>query len=201
METSPSVAHLKDMSNSERAGLETAGVQIANLAGGCFWCLEAVFDRLQGVTSVESGYMGGHVDKPTYRQVCEGNTGHAEIVRVTFDPQKISFADLLEVFFTVHDPTTPNRQGNDVGTQYRSAIFYTSEAQHAQAEKTIAELNASNTLPGPVVTTVEPAKEFFVAEDYHQEYFANNSYQPYCQFVVSPKVKKFEKKFAEKVKA
>jgi len=145
--------------------------------------------------------MGGHVDKPTYRQVCEGNTGHAEIVRVTFDPQKISFADLLEVFFTVHDPTTPNRQGNDVGTQYRSAIFYTSEAQHAQAEKTIAELNASNTLPGPVVTTVEPAKEFFVAEDYHQEYFANNSYQPYCQFVVSPKVKKFEKKFAEKVKA
>jgi len=201
MKTSPSVAHLKDMSNSERAGLETAGVQIANLAGGCFWCLEAVFDRLQGVTSVESGYMGGHVDKPTYRQVCEGNTGHAEIVRVTFDPQKISFADLLEVFFTVHDPTTPNRQGNDVGTQYRSAIFYTSEAQHAQAEKTIAELNASNTLPGPVVTTVEPAKEFFVAEDYHQEYFANNSYQPYCQFVVSPKVKKFEKKFAEKVKA
>ncbi len=145
--------------------------------------------------------MGGHVDKPTYRQVCEGNTGHAEIVRVTFDPQKISFADLLEVFFTVHDPTTPNRQGNDVGTQYRSAIFYTSEAQRAQAEKSIAELNASHTLPGPVVTLVEPAKEFFVAEDYHQEYFVNNSYQPYCQFVVSPKVKKFEKKFAEKVKA
>jgi len=175
--------------------------ETAILGGGCFWCLEAVFDRLQGVTSVESGYMGGHVDKPTYKQVCGGNTGHVEVVRVTFDPQKISFADLLEVFFTVHDPTTLNRQGNDVGTQYRSVIFYNSEDQRKQAGKATADLNASHTLSGPVVTAVEPAKEFFVAEDYHQEYFVNNSYQPYCQFVVSPKVKKFEKKFAERIKA
>jgi peptide-methionine (S)-S-oxide reductase len=190
-----------EIKDDKTAGVATKASEATVLGGGCFWCLEAVFDRLQGVTSVESGYMGGHVDKPTYRQVCNGDTGHVEVVRVTFDPQNISFSDLLEVFFTVHDPTTLNRQGNDVGTQYRSAIFYTSEAQKTQSEKAIAELNASSALPGPVVTSVEPAKEFFVAEDYHQEYFVNNSNQPYCQFVVSPKVKKFEKKFADKMKA
>lgn len=178
-----------------------ANIQTAILAGGCFWCLEAVFDRVDGVESVQSGYMGGRVDRPTYRQVCEGTTGHAEVVRVNFDPEKITFADLLEVFFTIHDPTTLNRQGNDVGTQYRSAIFYTSDEQRRQAEETIAKLNASRAFPDPIVTTVEPAKEFFMAEDYHQEYFANNSYQPYCQFVVAPKVKKFQQKFAEKMKA
>lgn len=177
-----------------------ANLQTAILAGGCFWCLEAVFDRLDGVESVESGYMGGHVDRPTYRQVCEGTTGHAEVVRITFDPEKTSFTELLDVFFTVHDPTTLNRQGNDVGTQYRSAIFYTSEEQRRQAEEAIARLNAARAFPGPIVTTVEPAKEFFMAEDYHQEYFANNSYQPYCQFVVAPKVKKFQEKFGAKMK-
>jgi peptide-methionine (S)-S-oxide reductase len=177
-----------------------ANLQTAILAGGCFWCLEAVFDRLDGVESVESGYMGGHVDRPTYRQVCEGTTGHAEVVRITFDPEKTSFTELLDVFFTVHDPTTLNRQGNDVGTQYRSAIFYTSDEQRRQAEEAIARLNAAHAFPAPIVTLVEPAKEFFMAEDYHQEYFANNSYQPYCQFVVAPKVKKFQEKFGEKMK-
>jgi peptide-methionine (S)-S-oxide reductase len=177
-----------------------SNLETAVLGGGCFWCLEAVFDRLDGVTSVESGYMGGHVDRPTYRQVCTGNTGHVEVVRVTFDPQKLSFAELLDVFFTIHDPTTLNRQGNDMGTQYRSVIFYNSEAQRLQAERAIAEVNASHEWPNPVVTAVEPAKEFFVAEDYHQEYFENNGNQPYCQFVVAPKVKKFQQKFAEKMK-
>lgn len=176
-------------------------LQTAVLGGGCFWCLEAIFDNLQGVKSVESGYMGGRVKNPAYREVCEGTTGHAEVARVTFDADEISFPDLLEVFFLIHDPTTLDRQGNDVGTQYRSVIFYTSDEQRLQAEHAIAELNASHTHPDPVVTAVEPAKEFFMAEDYHQEYFANNSYQPYCQFVVAPKVKKFREKFAEKIKA
>jgi peptide-methionine (S)-S-oxide reductase len=184
------VEHLKGMSNS----------QTAVFGGGCFWCIEAVFDQLKGVESVESGYMGGKNPNPTYQQVCEGNTGHVEIVRVNFDPQHISFTELLDVFFTVHDPTTLNRQGNDVGTQYRSVIFYTSEEQKQQAEEAIAKLNSSRALPSPVVTTVEPAKDFFVAENYHQEYYANNSSQPYCQFVISPKMKKFQQKFRDKMK-
>lgn len=175
--------------------------EIAILGGGCFWCLEAVFDKLDGVKSVESGYMGGTVDKPTYRQVCSGNTGHAEVVRVSFDPQELSYRDLLDVFFATHDPTTLNRQGNDVGTQYRSVIFYTSEDQRRTAEQVIAELNASRQWPNPIVTRVEPAQQFFMAEDYHQEYYVNNPNQPYCQFVVAPKVKKFQQKFAEKVKS
>ncbi|HZD93346.1 MAG TPA: peptide-methionine (S)-S-oxide reductase MsrA [Candidatus Sulfotelmatobacter sp.] len=169
--------------------------------GGCFWCLEAVFDRMQGVSSVESGYMGGHVDNPTYRQVCDGNTGHVEVVRVTFNPSEVSFGELLDAFFTVHDPTTLNRQGNDVGTQYRSVIFYTSEDQYREAKKKIDELTAARTWPAPIVTSLEPASKFFVAEDYHQEYFVNNGNQPYCQFVVAPKVKKFQQKFAEKLKS
>ena len=171
------------------------------LGGGCFWCLEAVFDRMAGVKSVESGYMGGKLDNPTYRQVCSGATGHVEVVRVTFDTSELSFRDILEVFFAIHDPTTLNRQGNDVGTQYRSVIFYTSDEQRAIAEQMISELNAAHTWPNPIVTTVEPATKFFMAEDYHQEYYANNSSQPYCQFVVAPKVKKFQQKFAEKMKA
>jgi len=175
--------------------------ETAYLGGGCFWCLEAVFDRLKGVSAVESGYMGGRVENPTYRQVCGGDTGHVEIVRVTFDPQEISFPDLLDVFFAIHDPTTLNQQGNDVGTQYRSVIFYASDEQRREAEQAIAALNASRTLPGPVVTAVEPAGAFYIAEDYHQEYYANNSRQPYCQFVVSPKVKKFQQKFADRVRA
>ena len=175
--------------------------EIAVLAGGCFWCLEAVFDRLAGVKSVESGYMGGHVENPTYKQVCSGTTGHVEVARVTFDPAELSYHELLEVFFTIHDPTTLNRQGNDVGTQYRSVIFYSSEEQRREAERTISELNAAHLWPDPIVTAIEPAATFFIAEDYHQEYYDNNSFQPYCQFVVAPKVKKFQQKFAEKMKA
>lgn len=176
-------------------------LQTAVFGGGCFWCLEAVFDRMQGVTAVESGYMGGHVDNPTYRQVCDGNTGHVEVVRVTFDPAGTSFRELLDVFFTIHDPTTLNQQGNDFGTQYRSVIFYSSEEQHNEARKKIEELTAARAFPSPIVTSLEPASKFYVAEDYHQEYFTNNGNQPYCQFVVAPKVKKFEQKFAEKMKA
>jgi peptide-methionine (S)-S-oxide reductase len=175
--------------------------ETAVLGGGCFWCLEAVFDRMAGIKSVESGYMGGHIDNPTYRQVCSGNTGHVEVVRVTFDSDELSFRDALEVFFAIHDPTTLNRQGNDVGTQYRSVIFYSSEEQRRVAEQMISELNAAHTWPNPIVTTVEPATKFFMAEDYHQEYYANNASQPYCQFVVAPKVKKFQQKFAGKIKA
>ncbi len=178
-----------------------ADLQTAILGGGCFWCLEAVYDRVLGVTQVESGYAGGHVNPPTYRQVCNGDTGHAEVVRVTFDPAQISYRELLDVFFTVHDPTTLNRQGNDSGTQYRSVIYFMSDEQKQEAEKTITELNGAHAWPNPIVTTVEKAPQFYVAEDYHQEYFVNNSNQPYCQFVVAPKVQKFEKKFANKKKA
>src|ERR1051326_8526113 len=176
-------------------------LQTAIFGGGCFWCLEAVFDRMDGVTSVESGYAGGHVENPTYRQVCEGTTGHAEVVRVTFDPAKVSYGELLEAFFSVHDPTTLNRQGNDVGTQYRSVIFYTSEEQYREAKKKIEELTAGREWRDPIVTSVEPAGKFYQAEDYHQEYFANNGSHPYCQLVVAPKVKKFQQKFAQKLKA
>jgi peptide-methionine (S)-S-oxide reductase len=172
--------------------------QTAIFGGGCFWCLEAVFQRVPGVKSVESGYMGGHVDAPTYRQVCSGDTGHVEVVRISFDPAEVSYRDLLEVLFAVHDPTTLNRQGNDVGTQYRSVIFYQSEEQRRDAEQVIAEVGAAREWPGPVVTSLEPAKEFFVAEDYHQDYYANNSGQPYCRLVIAPKLKKFQEKFAAK---
>ncbi|MBA3912461.1 MAG: peptide-methionine (S)-S-oxide reductase MsrA [Acidobacteriales bacterium] len=169
--------------------------------GGCFWCIEAVFNRTSGVKSAISGYMGGRNPKPTYNQVCGGDTGHVEVVEVKFDPAEVSLNDLLEVFFTVHDPTTPNRQGNDVGEQYRSVIFYHSEEQRRQAEEKIAELTAAKKFPSAIVTSIEPASEFYPAEDYHQEYFDNNRHQPYCMFVVAPKVEKFEKKFSEKVKA
>ena len=174
--------------------------EVAIFGGGCFWCTEAVYDSLHGVKSVESGYAGGHVENPTYRQVCGGDTGHVEVVRVTFDPQEISYRDLLDVFFSIHDPTTLNRQGGDVGTQYRSVIFYNSEEQRLAAEQAIATLNASHVWPDPVVTAVEPATKFFIAEDYHQEYFTNNPSQPYCQLVISPKVRKFQQKFAARVK-
>ena len=177
-----------------------AGKEVATLGGGCFWCLEAVFDGLQGVESVESGYTGGKIANPTYEQVCSGNTGHAEVVRVTFDPSTISFKEILEVFFAIHDPTTLNRQGNDAGTQYRSAIFYHTSRQKAAAEQVIAGLTTAKAFDDPIVTEVAPAETFYVAEDYHQEYFANNSHQPYCQYVVAPKVAKFRKKFAAKAK-
>jgi peptide-methionine (S)-S-oxide reductase len=175
--------------------------EVATLGGGCFWCLEAVFDDLRGVESVESGYMGGDVVNPTYRQVCAGTTGHAEVVQVTFDPQIVSFREILEVFFTIHDPTTLNRQGADVGTQYRSAIFYHSPEQKEIAGKTINELNAEGIWNAPIVTEVAPAVEFYAAEDYHQEYYAQNASQPYCRAVVAPKVAKFRQKFLGKLKS
>ena len=174
--------------------------EIATFGGGCFWCLEAVFDDLKGVISVESGYMGGKIANPTYEQVCGGDTGHAEVVRVAFDPAVVSFKELLEVFFVIHDPTTLNRQGNDAGTQYRSAIFYHTPRQKADAEAVIAQLDAAKLWNGPIVTELAPASAFYMAEGYHQEYFARNPYQPYCQAVVAPKVAKFRKHFLEKLK-
>ena len=177
-----------------------AGTEVATLAGGCFWCLEAVFDGLKGVASVESGYMGGRAPNPTYEQVCGGDTGHAEVVRITYDPAQVSFKDLLEVFFVIHDPTTLNRQGNDAGTQYRSAIFYHTSQQKADAAEVIARLNGARLWNGPIVTEVAPASVFYVAEGYHQEYFARNPYQPYCQAVVAPKVAKFRKRFLDRLK-
>jgi len=175
-------------------------LQTATLAGGCFWCLEAVYDEIKGVHSVESGYAGGHMDNPTYRAVCNGDTGHAEVVQVHFDPSVVSYRDLLYVFFAIHDPTTLNRQGADVGTQYRSAIFYHDEEQKKIAEDLIKDLNAQKIWDRPIVTQVEKLDKFYIAEDYHQEYFANNPYQPYCMAVVAPKVSKFRKHFLELLK-
>lgn len=174
--------------------------ETTTLAGGCFWCLEAVYDQLKGVTDVVSGYSNGHVVNPTYRDVCNGTTGHAEVVRVTFDPSVITFRDLLDVFFTIHDPTTLNRQGNDVGTQYRSGIYYHTPEQKATAEQVIRDLTAARLWSDPIVTEVAPVSNFSAAENYHQEYFANNPYQPYCQAVVAPKVAKARKKFFEQWK-
>ena len=175
-------------------------LQKATLAGGCFWCLEAVFDELKGVTSVESGYAGGHVPNPSYQAVCTGMTGHAEVVQVTFDPSVISYEDLLRVFFTIHDPTTLNRQGADVGTQYRSAIFTHDDAQRAAAEAVIREIGDSRLWANPIVTEVKPLDKFYVAENYHQEYFVNNPNQPYCRVVIEPKVAKFRKHFVDKLR-
>ena len=175
--------------------------ETATLAGGCFWCIEAVYDELKGVVSVESGYMGGQTPDPTYAEVCDGNTGHAEVVQITFDPAVVSFRELLEVFFTIHDPTTLNRQGNDIGTQYRSAIFHHTPEQKATAEEVIAALTAAGVWGRPIVTEVAPASKFHVAEDYHQEYFARTgSANPYCSVVVAPKVAKFRKHFLAKLK-
>jgi peptide-methionine (S)-S-oxide reductase len=177
-----------------------AGKEVATLAGGCFWCLEAVFDGMKGVAAVESGYMGGQVANPSYEQVCGGDTGHAEVVRVTFDPAVVSFRELLEVFFVIHDPTTLNRQGNDAGTQYRSAIFYHTPQQKADAEEVIARLDAAKLWGSPIVTDLTLASTFYMAEGYHQEYFARNPYQPYCQAVVAPKVAKFRKHFLDNLR-
>ena len=174
--------------------------QIATLAGGCFWCLEAVFDEVKGVSSVESGYAGGHVENPSYQAVCTGTTGHAEVVRVTFDTDVVSYKDLLHVFFGIHDPTTLNRQGADTGTQYRSAIFYYDEEQKKIAEDLIKDLETKKIWGNPIVTTLEMMDTFYIAENYHQEYFANNPYQPYCMAVVAPKGAKFRKKYLEMLK-
>ncbi len=173
---------------------------VATLAGGCFWCLEAVFDELKGVESVKSGYSGGKVPGPTYAQVCDGDTGHAESVQITFDPAVLSYEDLLTVFFSIHDPTTLNRQGADVGTQYRSAIFYHDEEQKKAAEQVIQKISAAGLWDDPIVTELVPFDKFYMAEDYHQEYFANNSFQPYCRAVIAPKVSKFRREFVNRLK-
>ena len=176
-------------------------LELATLAGGCFWCLDAVYRDLKGVVRVEAGYSGGRVANPSYKSVCSGETGHAEVVRIEFDPAQVPFRDLLRVFFTVHDPTTLNRQGNDVGTQYRSAIFHHTPEQKATAEEVIAALTAAGVWGRPIVTEVAPASKFHVAEDYHQEYFARTgSANPYCSVVVAPKVAKFRKHFLAKLK-
>ena len=176
------------------------GKEVSTLAGGCFWCLEAVYDQLRGVDDVVSGYAGGRVRNPSYQAVCAGTTGHAEVVQVTFDPAVVSFREILQVFFTVHDPTTLNRQGADVGTQYRSAIFYRSPEQKTTAEQVISEINAAKIWPARIVTEVSPFETFFPAEDYHQEYFARNPTQGYCSFIIAPKVAKFRKQYLSRLK-
>ncbi len=180
--------------------METKNTETATLGAGCFWCVEAVFDDLKGVESVESGYSGGHTENPTYREVCSETTGHAEVANVNFDPQEISFKEILQVFFAVHDPTTLNRQGNDVGSSYRSAIFYHDEKQKQVAEEVIKEVTAEGVYDKPIVTEVTPFDKFYIAENYHQEYFANNPNQPYCAAVVAPKVAKFRQKFVNRLK-
>ncbi|MDQ1611365.1 MAG: peptide-methionine (S)-S-oxide reductase [Pyrinomonadaceae bacterium] len=174
--------------------------EVATLAGGCFWCLEAVYADLRGVTRVVSGYAGGHTENPTYREVCNETTGHAEVVQITFDPRLVSYRELLEVFFTIHDPTTLNRQGGDVGTQYRSAVFYHSPEQRETAAAVVAELDAARVWDAPIVTEITPLNVFYPAEDYHQEYYQNNANQPYCRAVIAPKVSKFRQKYLEKLK-
>lgn len=172
----------------------------ATLGGGCFWCTEAVYKMLNGVEEVLPGYSGGHVKNPSYREVSNGTTGHAEVVQITFNPEIVSFPEILEVFFKTHDPTTLNRQGNDVGTQYRSAVFYHNDEQKQEAEKIIEYFEKEKIFNNPIVTEVTPFNVFYEAEDYHKDYFERNKDQPYCQFVVSPKVKKFKKNFREKLK-
>jgi peptide-methionine (S)-S-oxide reductase len=193
------------MENSNQSTLQTAHIaqpeqtEIATLGGGCFWCVEIMYQDLRGVQKVESGYMGGKTLNPTYRDICSGVTGHAEIVQVTFDPAIISFKDVLEVFFTVHDPTTLNRQGNDSGTQYRSVIFY-----HSEAQKTVAEemkITAQTIWDDPIVTEISPASTFYKAEDYHQNYFKDNPNQPYCSIVIAPKVRKFREQYKNRLRS
>jgi peptide-methionine (S)-S-oxide reductase len=189
------------VSEQQPAADQPRAREVATLGGGCFWCLEAALEQLRGVEKVESGYAGGSGANPNYREVCGGDTGHAEVVQVTFDPAVLSFGDLLDAFFAIHDPTTLNRQGPDAGTQYRSVIFYHSPRQMELAEQRIAELNAAKVWDAPIVTQVVSFQAFYPAEDYHQDYFRNNPRQPYCQAVVAPKVVKLRKKFADKLKA
>ena len=177
-----------------------SGKEIATLGGGCFWCIEAIFDELSGVEKVESGYSGGTIPNPRYERVCSGRTGHAEVVQITFDPAIISYKELLRVFFTVHDPTTLNRQGADVGTNYRSVIFYHNSEQRAEASEVIQEVTAARIWDAPIVTQLEPFEAFYKAEQYHQEYFKNNPDQPYCRIVIAPKVLKFRQHYTQKLK-
>jgi peptide-methionine (S)-S-oxide reductase len=175
--------------------------EVAVFGGGCFWCTEAVFDELRGVNAVVSGYAGGTTKNPTYEQVCSGGTGHAEAIKIEFDPEQISFRDLMTVFFATHDPTTLNRQGNDTGTQYRSAIFYADEQQKQEAAAFMKELDDAKTFKNPIVTTLEPLREFYPAEDYHQKFYANNPYQAYCQYSIPPKLNKLHKQFSALLKS
>ena len=186
--------------NQHNGSRSSDGYPLTTLAGGCFWCLEAVYNELRGVESVVSGYAGGHDPNPTYEAVCSGTTGHAEVVQIAFDPDMVSFRELLEVFFTIHDPTTLNRQGNDVGTQYRSAIYYHDEEQRLIADEVIEEMTVAEVWDDPIVTEVTALDKFFEAEEYHQQYFEKNPFQPYCFVVVRPKVSKFRKKFVSKLK-
>jgi len=191
---------IEPMTNVQHTPHDEIEHEVATLGGGCFWCLEAVYDLLRGVHQVESGYAGGHVANPGYRAVCTGTTGHAEVVQVTFDPAEISYREILQVFFTIHDPTTLNRQGNDAGPQYRSVIFYHSPEQEAEARRVMQELSDAGLWPDPIVTQLEPYTVMYPAEDYHQEYYANNGSQPYCRIVIAPKVAKFRKQFVDKLK-
>jgi methionine-S-sulfoxide reductase len=193
-------AQESSQNSSKPEKIMNSNYEIATLGGGCYWCMEAVFQRLDGVENVESGFSGGHVKNPTYQEVCTGTTGHAEVIQITFDPSKTSFEEILKIFFTMHDPTTLNRQGNDVGTQYRSAVFYHNEAQKKAAEEIIAALNREHAYDSPVVTEVTPFKAFYKAEDDHQNYYNNNKSQPYCAYVIQPKIEKFEKVFKDRLK-
>jgi peptide-methionine (S)-S-oxide reductase len=194
----PNQKSTSSMTETQANATAPDGLELATLGGGCFWCVEAIYQDLKGVTKVASGYSGGSVENPTYNAVCSGTTGHAEVIQVTFDPSVVSYEEILEIFFTVHDPTTLNRQGNDIGTQYRSVIFYHSEAKKATAEKVIDSVK--DLFENPIVTEVSPFTTFYVAEDYHQNYYKDNKYQPYCSYVITPKVKKFREKFQDKLK-
>ena len=190
------------MSEPTTSGDRTfAPLQTATLAGGCFWCTEAVFLDVKGVQQVESGYIGGSVPDPSYKQVCGGQTGHAEAIRISYDPSELSYQDLLGIFFATHDPTQLNRQGYDTGTQYRSAVFYQTEAEKVEAQAVIDQISAQGVFDAPIVTTLEPATTFYVAEDYHQDYYARNKLQPYCMAVITPKVSKFRKQFTERLRS
>ncbi len=188
------------MTNDYDPALSNDSIEVATFAAGCFWCVEAIYQNVKGVSSVKSGYVGGAVKNPSYKEVCNGTTGHAEACEITFDPRVVSFAKMLEVFFGTHDPTTLNRQGADVGTQYRSSIFYHSEKQKALAELAIKAANESGNWEDPIVTLIEPASQFYVAEDYHNDYYNLHGDQPYCRMVITPKVDKFKKKFGEYMK-
>jgi methionine-S-sulfoxide reductase len=190
----------KDTSKKVKRSNMNTHLEVATFGGGCYWCIEAVFQRLEGVEKVESGFSGGQVKNPTYKEVCTGTTGHAEVIQITFDTTKTSFEEILKVFFTMHDPTTLNRQGNDIGTQYRSAVFYHNDVQKKAAEEIIAALNTSKAYPNPIVTEVSKLDVFYKAEDYHQNYYNENSDQGYCRFVIQPKIEKFEKVFKDRLK-
>jgi methionine-S-sulfoxide reductase len=190
----------KDTSKKVKRSNMNTHLEVATFGGGCYWCIEAVFQRLEGVEKVESGFSGGQVKNPTYKEVCTGTTGHAEVIQITFDTTKTSFEEILKVFFTMHDPTTLDRQGNDIGTQYRSAVFYHNDEQKKAAEEIIAALNTSKAYPNPIVTEVSKLDVFYKAEDYHQNYYNENSGEGYCRFVIQPKIEKFEKVFKDRLK-